>query len=102
MSKFARGVVSVAVSLAVMAGAGGAVAADPGVALVGKGLIPGTVLDKSGLSGDICQASNRGELRPRLDLRRIWLGHRIHRARRRLHRDPGSRPVRRADRCSLP
>ena len=28
----------------------------PGITLIGKGLIPGTALDKSGLTGNICQA----------------------------------------------
>ena len=33
-------------------------AADPGVELVGQGSIPGNGLDKSGLTGELCQASN--------------------------------------------
>ena len=31
-------------------------ATPPGISLVGKGLIAGTLLDKSGLTGNICQA----------------------------------------------
>jgi hypothetical protein len=31
-------------------------AATPGITLIGKGLVDGTALDKSGQTGDICQA----------------------------------------------
>jgi len=31
-------------------------AANPGITLIGKGLVDGTLLDKSGLTGNICQA----------------------------------------------
>ena len=31
-------------------------APPPGIALVGKGLVPGNAPDKSGLTGNICQA----------------------------------------------
>src|SRR5262245_65417405 len=33
-----------------------AAAAQTGVTLIGKGVVPGSALDKSGLKGDICQA----------------------------------------------
>ena len=34
-------------------------AAPPdGITLIGKGLVPGAALDKSGLTGAICQAGN--------------------------------------------
>ena len=33
-------------------------AANPGITLVGQGSIPGTQLDKSGLTGELCQASS--------------------------------------------
>jgi hypothetical protein len=36
--------------------ASGIRAAPPGITLVGKGLVDGTLLDKSGLTGNICQA----------------------------------------------
>ena len=42
-----------------------AVAAAPdGITLVGKGLVPGTDLDRSGLTGDICQAGSPGNCVP--------------------------------------
>ena len=39
-------------------------AADPGVELVGQGSIPGNGLDKSGLTGELCQASNSANCVP--------------------------------------
>ena len=38
--------------------------APPGISLVGIGYIPGNSLDKSGLTGSICQASNPGSCLP--------------------------------------
>ena len=32
-------------------------ALTPGITLIGKGIVSGTALDKSGLTGNICQAS---------------------------------------------
>jgi hypothetical protein len=43
-------------------------AAPPGVTLVGKGSIAGTALDKSGLTGDICQASAPANCIPKATL----------------------------------
>jgi hypothetical protein len=40
-------------------------AAPPGVTLIGKGFIPGTALDKSGLQGVICQAGNPANCVPK-------------------------------------
>lgn len=36
----------------------GVIPTDSGITLIGIGVIPGTALDKSGLTGEICQASN--------------------------------------------
>src|SRR5262245_21933294 len=41
------------------------VAAPPGIMLVGKGLISGSALDKSGLTGSICQAGNPANCIPK-------------------------------------
>jgi len=38
---------------------------DPGITLVGQGLVPGDLLDKSGLSGIICQAGNPANCVPK-------------------------------------
>jgi hypothetical protein len=57
MRKFMRLAIAAALPIAIVANTAGVLAADPGVTLVGKGTIPGTGLDKSGLTGLICQAS---------------------------------------------
>src|SRR5215475_15104806 len=43
-------------------------AANPGITLIGKGLIAGTSLDKSGLKGDICDAANPASCIPQATL----------------------------------
>src|SRR5690349_14302695 len=40
-------------------------AATPGITLVGRGQVDGTALDKSGLTGSICQASNPSNCVPK-------------------------------------
>ena len=64
MSKYARLTATLAVSLAILIAATNVIAATPGITLVGKGLIPGTSLDKSGLTGEICQASDAANCVP--------------------------------------
>ena len=58
MRSFARSVVPFILSAALLVGTAGSLAAAPGIELVGKGLVPALSLDKSGLDGQICQASN--------------------------------------------
>jgi hypothetical protein len=41
-----------------------AIAADPGITLIGKGTVDGHATDKSGLTGDICQASDAANCVP--------------------------------------
>ena len=43
-------------------------AANPGITLIGKGLIAGTSLDKSGLKGDICDAADPASCIPQATL----------------------------------
>jgi hypothetical protein len=54
-------------ALAVLAlfGSSLAVAPLPGISLIGKGLVSGTALDKSGLTGNICQAGSPGNCVPK-------------------------------------
>src|SRR5262245_12890486 len=51
-----RSALAVGALLAIAVNTAVAQGVTPGVTLVGKGLVPGTGIDKSGLTGDICQA----------------------------------------------
>src|SRR4030095_1671185 len=53
MKRFCAGVI---VLLILMSSVLGVV--TPGITLIGKGVVSGTALDKSGLTGNICQASD--------------------------------------------
>ena len=46
-------------------------AAPPGITMVGKGPVPGNALDKSGLTGNICQTRSPGQLRSEGNFRRL-------------------------------
>ena len=50
------------------------IAAPPGIELVAIGAIPGNLLDKSGLTGVICQAGNPGQLCPEGRVGRTGVG----------------------------
>jgi hypothetical protein len=52
-------------ALAVLALSSSLCAATPGIALVGKGLVEGTALDKSGLQGNICQSTDQTNCVPK-------------------------------------
>ena len=56
-------------ALAVIAFAASSAWAQPaGITMIGKGTIPGTALDKSGLKGNICQAANPANCIPKSTL----------------------------------
>ncbi len=55
-------------ALTALALTAGASAAPPGITLIGKGTIPGTALDKSGLTGNICQAGTPTNCIPKATL----------------------------------
>src|SRR5262245_24085074 len=59
-----RSALVVGALLAIAVNTVGAQAVTQGVTLVGKGLVPGTGVDKSGLTGDICQAGNAANCVP--------------------------------------
>ena len=56
-------------------------AVDPPIALVGRGFVAGNLLDKSGLTGNICQVRNAGNCVPKAIFGGFGSAHRLHRSR---------------------
>ena len=62
--RLALGVISGAIVVAAL-GSGVVAAPPPGITFVGRGAVAGTLLDKSGLTGQICQAGNPANCVPK-------------------------------------